>query len=189
MCSTGTPTRTFAFPFVILHSSPGRMLAETVSDCQAAGAHLHLSCCEGPNPVFMDFASRVQPEGSPSQKFSSQNICRHFSKCRKYTAQGSFCNTRNKLLISRQPLNAMSWRIQEERPWRRVRGLWFLQFPKQLHLRKRQFWKFNYLRRVTHQAIVQGLWTQPDSRENTMLIWMANFTRGNSQGLAWGAGW
>ena len=123
MSSTGTPTRTFAFPFVILYSSPGRMLAEMVSGCQVAGAHLHLSCCEGSNPVFMDFANRVQPEGSPSQKFSSQNICRHFSKCRKHKAQGSFCNTRNKLLISRQPLNAMSWRIHEERLWREGEGI------------------------------------------------------------------
>lgn len=100
MPSIGKPTRNF-FPllFSLLLAGCEQKWSLTV---RVTGAHLHLSCCEGPNPVFMDFASGVQPEGNPSQIFSSQNIRRHFSNCRKHTTEGSSCNTRNKVFDSKE---------------------------------------------------------------------------------------
>lgn len=95
MSSIGKPTIIF-FPL---------LFSLLLAGCEqkwslAVRSLVHTCTCpavKGQNPVFMDFASRVQPEGNRSQIFSSQNIRRHFSNCRKRTTEGSSCNTRNKV--------------------------------------------------------------------------------------------
>lgn len=61
-------------------------------------AHTHTCpAAKGRNPVFMDFVSRVQPEGSPSRNSIPKILADIFQNVES-TPHGSFCNTGKEVL-------------------------------------------------------------------------------------------
>lgn len=127
------------------------------------------------NPVFMDFVSRVQPEGSHSQNSVLKIFADIFQNVQSTPHKVLSITQEMRFLVLRQPLNSTSWRrIQGELPWRwgfRWGGVMISAIPEiGAPLRKRRSLKFNYLRRVTHQVLVQyNTWIQWDMRQNETL--------------------
>lgn len=113
------------------------------------------------NPVFMDFVSRVQPEGSPSQNSVPKIFADIFQNLGS-TPHNVLSVTKGtdvfggiKAAFKFYGLEAEGWAVLGE--------LWFLQFPNKLvsPLRKRSCSKFKNLRRLTHQVTVHtNTWIQ-----------------------------
>lgn len=177
MSSTRKPTTKKKIIFPLLFST--LLLAGCSQKPSLAASSLAHTCtCPAVkdwNPVFMDFVSRVQPEGSHSQNSVLKIFADIFQNVQSTAHKVLSVTQETKFLFLRHPLNSTSWRrIQGELPGRwgvGWRGLWFLPIPKIVApLRKRWLLKVSYLRRVTHQVTIQyNIWIQRAVRQNETL--------------------
>ena len=129
----------------------------------------------GQKPCFMDFVSRVQPEGSPSQNSAPKIFVDIFQNV-KGTSYKVLSVTWKPNVWYQGSLSILS---KADSEWAATEGRGecydFGSSPNSYTSEKRQPWKFNCLRRLIHQVLFNITsklkWTWEEMRPKTGKFW------------------